>query len=265
MPFTLAHVASVVPLGRLQQPLLVSAALVIGCMVPDLAYFIPQLTYFADSHSLLGLLLFCLPFGIVTYFCFYLLVAPFFTTLCSASLQRRLPQLWRAGKQPDASAFGIVLSILLGAATHLLWDAFTHDHGFIVVMFDVLATPLFTLGGYTVYIYKVLQHGSTIVGLGLLLYWGKQWFNNTANSQPVDVQETLSRRQRIVLIAGLFVPPTMIGLYQGVIAINTSEATVTQLQRFVGRAIISSGTAFIVWLLLCGIAWRVYLVRSRLK
>ncbi|MCJ8273294.1 MAG: DUF4184 family protein, partial [Psychrosphaera sp.] len=101
MPFTLAHVAAVVPLGRLQQPLLVSTALAIGAMVPDLAIFIPQLAYFGDSHSLLGLLLFCLPFGLVWYFCFYQLVAPLFMMMCPPGLQKRLPQLWRSAKQPD--------------------------------------------------------------------------------------------------------------------------------------------------------------------
>ncbi|MCJ8268297.1 MAG: DUF4184 family protein, partial [Psychrosphaera sp.] len=165
----------------------------------------------------------------------------------------------------DVPLSAVMLSILLGAATHLLWDAFTHDYGFIVVMFDVLATPLFTLEGYTLYIYRVLQHGSTVLGMGLLLYWGKRWFNNTANRQLIDVQISLSCRQRIALIASLIVPPIMIGLYQGVVGLEVRYALMTDLQLFVGRVIMSSGSAFMVWLLLYGIAWRVYLVRSRLK
>jgi hypothetical protein len=227
--------------------------------------FVPPLAYFADSHTVLGLLFFCLPFGLVSYFCFYQLVSPLLVMMCPPSLQKRLPPIWATGKQPTVSVYGVMLSILFGAATHLLWDAFTHDYGFIVAMFDVLATPLFMWGDYTVYLYRVVQHASTALGMGLLLYWGKLWFNNTDNNQPVDEQMTLSCRQRTTLIAGLLVPPIIFGLYQGSFAFNSSKVSVSQFQYFVGLTIMASAGAFIFLLLLYGIACRVYLVRGRQK
>ncbi len=265
MPFTLAHAAAVVPLARLKQPLLVPTALAIGAMVPDLGHFISPLAYFVDSHTLLGLLLFCLPMGLVSYYCFYQFVSALLVMMCPPSLQKRLPPTWAIGKHPTVSVYGVMLSILLGAATHLLWDALTHDYGFIVAMFDVLATPLFMWGDYTVYLYRVVQHGSTALGMGLLLYWGKLWFNNTDINQPVDELMTLSCRQRTTLIAGLFVPPIIFGLYQGSFAFISSKVSVSQFQYFVGLTIMASCGAFICLLLLYGIACRGYLVRCRQK
>ena len=42
----------------------------------------------------------------------------------------------------------VLLSLLAGAATHVLWDSFTHG-GAAGVIFPVLETRLFTVSGYT--------------------------------------------------------------------------------------------------------------------
>jgi hypothetical protein len=57
MPFTISHAAAVLPLSRTGLPL---AALMIGSMSPDFAYFLPARTGLL-SHSVPGLFKFCWP------------------------------------------------------------------------------------------------------------------------------------------------------------------------------------------------------------
>ena len=98
------------PMGRFG----VAPALVIGSMVPDAWYLVPGLAR-ADSHSAAGLLLFCLPAGLLAY------VAYLF-------FRRRRPA--------DAPWHAVMVSLLAGALTHLAWDAIAHSyafHGFYVL------------------------------------------------------------------------------------------------------------------------------------
>ncbi|WP_213947536.1 DUF4184 family protein [Luteibacter sp. dw_328] len=64
MPFTLSHVAAVLPFRR-RCSVDVFAALAIGSMTPDLHYFLPLLRehWPLPSHELISLPLFCLPAG----------------------------------------------------------------------------------------------------------------------------------------------------------------------------------------------------------
>jgi len=77
MPFTLSHVAAVLPLRRLCGPDRF-AALAIGSMTPDLPYFLPGLreSWPLPSHDLISLPLFCLPVG----WLLWMLWRPFWTS-----------------------------------------------------------------------------------------------------------------------------------------------------------------------------------------
>jgi Domain of unknown function (DUF4184) len=66
MPFTFAHPAIAVPLLRPLGCYGVLSALVIGSLAPDLAYVLPLSVPRHKSHSLTGLLWFCLPVGLMT-------------------------------------------------------------------------------------------------------------------------------------------------------------------------------------------------------
>lgn len=176
MPFTLAHPAAVVPLARLLGRRVVVSALVIGSLTPDFAYVVPRLTR-GQSHNLPGLFWFCLPVGLALYLLFHLaLKRPL-----AAALPRRLreavtPILARTPDLPPASWSKVVLCLLLGALTHLIWDLFTHP-GPIVGTIPVLTVNLVTVGWYRLYVYKVLQHCSTLLGLALLARWTRVWLD----------------------------------------------------------------------------------------
>ena len=61
----------------------------------------------------------------------------------------------------------VTLSVLIGAASHIFWDSFTHDHGYFVQTIPALTNTLDFLGRQ-VPILKILQHSSTLLG-GLVI------------------------------------------------------------------------------------------------
>lgn len=144
------------------------AALAIGCAVPDFAYFLQLQTNDHFGHTLPGLFAWCLPVGWLTLW--------LFDRFGRRGVQALLPAGWAL--PPSAprihSAVNISVALLLGAASHIVWDAFTHRTGFGVALLPALATPM-SLGPLTVPWYKVLQHGSTIAGLLVFIPLAAAW------------------------------------------------------------------------------------------
>ena len=122
MPYPFAHPAAVLPLARPLGRFAVPSALAIGSMAPDFWYFVPLLER-DESHSLVGLAWFCLPAGLLAYALFHLLLKQPLIALLSPRLgcftPAGLPQVpWRA----------VIVSLMVGALTHLVWDALTHSY-----------------------------------------------------------------------------------------------------------------------------------------
>ena len=128
MPFTLAHPAAAIPLRRVLGSYAVLSALVIGSLTPDLSYFVPVRIPRGASHSPLALLWFCLPMGLSVYVAFHAFLKRPLVSLLPSYLRRRLiPVVDHPGGLPAAPWAGVVVSLVAGATTHILWDAFTHS------------------------------------------------------------------------------------------------------------------------------------------
>src|SRR5262249_2987270 len=76
MPFTVSHVAAVVPLYRPLSPVHVFSAAVIGSMVPDFGMLLPGSLERWQTHSFAALFSFCLPLGLIAYWLTQRLVKP---------------------------------------------------------------------------------------------------------------------------------------------------------------------------------------------
>jgi hypothetical protein len=61
----------------------------------------------------------------------------------------------------------VLISLLAGIASHLFWDAFTHRNGFFVEHFSLLAKEV-SCGGFTISVYHILQHGSSLLGAAII-------------------------------------------------------------------------------------------------
>lgn len=148
MPFTLAHPAAVLPFRRVR--LLPMAPLVVGAMAPDFEYLARLRPIGSLMHSPLGALTVAVPVA--------MLLGWFAESYFLPDLRRRLQLAPRA--TAPAGVVACLLAAVLGVATHLLWDAFTHAGGFMVGVFGVLSAETFS----GIPVFKVLQHGSTAVG-----------------------------------------------------------------------------------------------------
>jgi len=122
MPYPFAHPAAVLPLPRLMGCFGVPSALAIGSMVPDFWYFAPFVER-GESHSVAGLAWFCLPIGLLLYALFHLFLKQPLIALLSPRLGN-----FTSPRLPAAPWSAVVVSLLVGAVTHLAWDALTHSH-----------------------------------------------------------------------------------------------------------------------------------------
>lgn len=167
MPFTFAHPAAVLPL--LRRTWAVPAALVIGAMVPDVEYFVLLRAQRTISHTVPGVLLQGLPVGLALYWLWAHLWRAYAVALWP--LLARLVGVPAAPEPPVTLRLlaRIAASIVLGAFTHLLWDAATHEHGALVERIPALSATWLTLGTESISGYRVLQHGSTVLGFAALL------------------------------------------------------------------------------------------------
>lgn len=170
MPWTFAHPAAVLPLKRLCPRWLSFPALVIGAMMPDLSYYIPGTDFSAYAHTLAGSLLICLPCGLLILGVLYALRVPLVHLLPQPhrQLMMRFANL-RVTGTPEL-AVTLALSIVLGALTHITWDAFTHGHSVLVERLDWLRAPLIEYRRYAMPVYQALQHLSTVFGV-IVLMW----------------------------------------------------------------------------------------------
>lgn len=134
-------------MGRFAVP----SALVIGSVAPDLWYFVPFVSRDA-THSAAALVWFCLPIGLVVYAVFHLLAKRPLLALLPPALSGRLAS-FTAPALPAAPWNAVVVSLLTGALTHIVWDALTHSND------------------HAIHGHNWLQHASTAIGTALLAWW----------------------------------------------------------------------------------------------
>lgn len=177
MPFTISHVAAVLPARRwLRHGSLFSAA-VIGSMVPDFGVLLPYHLARASTHGLQALATFCLPTGLVVWWLYQSLIRPAWSEVLpgGARLRRWNAEgaVWPVTLRTWA---GAAAAIIVGALTHLCWDAFTHEDGRGVHMLPFLDDYYGSeLVGHPIHLYRWLQHGSSLLGLAAVAIAVWRW------------------------------------------------------------------------------------------
>lgn len=171
MPFTLAHPAAVLPLRHVRY--LRTAPLVIGALVPDAVYYLPDVLkehlHRLDTHSLVGAYSFDLPLGMALLVCAVLLREPL-TVLLPARARWLCLNALEPLRRSALEWLLAPVAILIGICTHLLWDSFTHGDGWAVQHIALLGESI-TLGPYTGTVSHILQYLSSAVGLALVAFW----------------------------------------------------------------------------------------------
>lgn len=164
MPFTFSHPSIVLPF--LKSNKLSATGLIIGSMCPDFEYFIRMKVQSDMSHTFLGLIFFNLPVGLLAALLFHQIIKKTLIENLPDFLQNRL-QILKNTKWMDylkSNFFYVLISILIGAVSHIFWDSFTHKTGYFVKQI-----PFLLNGVNNIPFYKILQHSSSLIGMIFIL------------------------------------------------------------------------------------------------
>jgi hypothetical protein len=206
MPFTISHVAAIIPFARPLARWRLLSATVIGSMVPDFGLLLPWRPPRTETHSALGLLTFCLPVGLVTFWLFQQLIKPAIIEILPDATYLR----WRPLSAPaDLRSLWqwamAACGVGLGAVTHLVWDAFTHEGARGVRMIPLLDDSIVDIAGHHLIGARLLQDWSSLAGLCFVLavvaYGLRPGRNVEAPSRRLDTQERFTWMVAYVLTA----------------------------------------------------------------
>src|ERR1700686_3075010 len=210
MPFTVSHIAAVLPAHRPLTRAQVFTAAVIGSMVPDFGLLVPGFMARWQTHSLPGLFTFCLPVGLAAYWLTLLLIGPAMSEVLPDGAYLRLRAAHPAASITQLSAWlRAAAALLLGAITHLIWDAFTHENARGVRMFPLLTDFGPEMAGHPLHLYRWLQYGSSIVGLALVAIALVLWLRH-APAPAEAPRRRIGLHERVVWLGAYVLPSLLI-------------------------------------------------------
>ena len=201
MPFTPSHVAAILPFARTPLP---PAALAIGAMMPDLFYYVPLDVPRGFTHSWLGVVTVDLAFALALFFLWEFVFRAPVIDFAPAWVRNRMSTRYRMPS--TLRGLGIFAALLVGAvlvgcATHIVWDSLTHAGPVAdALKLDAKAGPL--------PLYKWGQHLSSAVGVIALAVFTFFWWRRTEPHPSAPTRLTGSQRRHgilLVLASGLIV------------------------------------------------------------
>jgi hypothetical protein len=196
MPFTAAHPAAILPLLR-HSRWFSATGLIAGTIAPDFEYFLLFPYFSQNSHTLAGILYFNLPIAFIIATIFHMLVRRPVVAHLPDWLQARALAVsefsWPAYIRKKWHVFA--LSVIIGASTHIFWDAFTHYSGYFVEKWPVLLTTVDVWGKEMMYC-RIIQHTSTVVGSIAILFY-------TWRLPTVPISKHVSLQSKLLFWAGI--------------------------------------------------------------
>jgi hypothetical protein len=186
VPFTVSHAAAVLPLHHWSRRKLPLTALMVGSMAPDFGYFFSHDANRQLTHGFTGLFIFALPAGLFVWLFYVAILEKATITLLSDRWHTRFAHT-------DAITPALIarasVAIILGAATHLLWDALTHRGTFVTNAIPALSGP--TPGFSWLPVYHLLHGLSSVAGLVILWMWARNLHRQPARSliRPYKISE----------------------------------------------------------------------------
>ncbi len=199
MPFTLAHAAAALPFRRTR---LIPSALVIGCFAPDFEDFARFAPKSAFGHTLLGVFALDLPLALAAYWIFHRYAKePLWTWLPKSVRQRAKPGPSRFSLRGAGRIALVLASILIGVATHLIWDSLTHSEYWPYRHWRLLSHPIQLPFAGPMQYYNVFQMGSSVLGMLVLLVWFVWWYRAAVPSNSPEAERPRGNERAVLLLA----------------------------------------------------------------
>jgi uncharacterized membrane protein (DUF485 family) len=212
MPFTPTHIVAILPIAGIKRFPLPFSALAIGSMIPDFPLFVAISPSYSTTHSIPGVITACLPLGLGCFLVFHVLMKRPLFALLPTAIQGRCRRIATRPIEPTLRFFaGASAAIVVGACSHVFWDSFTHRGRWGTQIFPHLNETALTIGDYAMAGAEVFQHGSTLVGLPLLLLFLTIWFLRQ-EPRSLDDQPTLSPTTKVAANLVTIAVPLSVGL-----------------------------------------------------
>lgn len=202
MPWTFSHPAIVFPIKQSKiGKFLNLPALIIGSISPDLFYSIGLYNLSTKAHHFSGWFYTACPICIIVFILLSILSQPTEKIL-------PIPIIFNQ-KYNLLNLLIILFSLFIGAATHIIWDGFTHETGYFVknisiLQYNLINSPIHQQG---IYVYKILQYLGSLLGVIYLLLKYKQFQHCLSHSEQKINQHKVYNLCIIAFISGIIVAP----------------------------------------------------------
>ena len=233
VPFTFSHAAAALPFRRTR---LIASAVVIGTFAPDFEYFLrldPEGRY---GHMMPGILVLTLPVAFVIFWGYQKFLKLPLLMLLPKAVQRKLHADRRPFRIGGLRRFLlIVASLLMGIATHIVWDSFTHFNTWFYQHIELLRAYYVVPGLGRMAGYLVMQGVSSVVGLAMLAVWFWHWYRATPSAAEA-LPKALPGMQKLAIASGIVAVAVVAGLVRAVIRAGLSTDP-HQLRHFLVQAV----------------------------
>jgi Domain of unknown function (DUF4184) len=259
VPFTGSHPAAVLPLARGRLAL---SALVIGSMAPDTPYYLPRSVQLGldahRTHSLLGAVGLDALISAVLWLCWHgLLARPALAAAPRRMQQRVPPDLLRPVSRRLAApldVMAIYAACVLGALTHVCWDAFTHRGRWGTDRVAWLRAEHAGLAGYS-----WAQYASGVVGAAVLLVALVRWWRRTPARADLRGGADPRRGRAVLASWGVIVSFGLVGAAAG--AAQAAGTGSPSLARYLFYAVTRGTAAAGLAALAAAVSWHIRTAR----
>lgn len=209
MPFTASHAAAVLPFRRTRLPW---PALVIGSFGPDFQYFLSASGHSRSWHYYPDVFTRCIPFTVFVYFFFMAFMRQPLGDLLPVAVHRRMCRPPSSTPKNLGEALLALVALVIGIATHVLWDALTHQRSWFWQHIATLHEVVHVGALPGVYGYEIAQGASSVIGLAILAVAFVLWYRRTPPQTPMMVH---SATFRFLVWATVIVLPAMGAAWRG--------------------------------------------------
>lgn len=185
MPFTLSHAILAAPISKLTANTLPIAALAIGCMVPDLIRLFSQDSG-QQTHLWHSMIQPNLWIGLGFCALWYFIYRPVIYRFLGIQDALKLLTFYDTVK----FLLGVIVAVLIGTATHLIWDGLTHAD-FRTFAFKETLSQNVHLFGQVYPLHRILQISSSILALPFLLWMSIHYY--LKHQQHLAVQNRIKK------------------------------------------------------------------------